>query len=407
MVLFMKIGVRVAEGRGCNGTGYTIVTLTDASTEKQVENALERLVANGWSDLQTLEHVGMIVGCKAKGIAQATATKIGDGIILAEEDDEEARTASWALDRLDQANLPLDNREYEPSNCTEHHGSVVDAYIIDTGCDAGHEAFLKRTIRNVAPPGSNLIRTVDDNGHGTAVASLLIGAGSGVAKGMNVTCIKSLGQNGEGKYSDVVRAMDYVISEREKIGMNERGTFAILSLTGSSKQKTSMDRAVQRAQRRGVMAFAAAGNQGGDACQYTPGRSAVSVAATDSRDELASFSNRGRCVDAVAPGVRVRAARLGGGMKWFSGTSFSAPLAAGVVAMQWPHASAQDLRGATVRVAGYPMPTLGTRCGGRMQYSIWRLVNASAAVASAALALLMLLVRAGRTSLADQSGTKV
>lgn len=54
----------------------------------------------------------------------------------------------------------------------------------------------------------------------------------------------------------------------------------------------------------GVVFVVAAGNDGRDACQYSPAAAeqAITVGATNLRDQRAYFSNYGPCVDVFAPG---------------------------------------------------------------------------------------------------------
>ena len=59
----------------------------------------------------------------------------------------------------------------------------------------------------------------------------------------------------------------------------------------------------------------------------------LTVGATDSSDNRASFSNTGNVVDLVAPGVGITTTAKGGGYCTVSGTSFSAPIVAGVAAL--------------------------------------------------------------------------
>jgi subtilisin family serine protease len=63
--------------------------------------------------------------------------------------------------------------------------------------------------------------------------------------------------------------------------------------------------------------------------------SAVTVGATDSADNAASFSNWGSCVDIWAPGVSIYSSVTGSSYASFSGTSMATPHVAGVAARLW------------------------------------------------------------------------
>ena len=57
----------------------------------------------------------------------------------------------------------------------------------------------------------------------------------------------------------------------------------------------------------------AAGNSNADACEFTPAasRAAITVAAMERGDKLSWFSNRGPCIDIIAPGSAIASARSG------------------------------------------------------------------------------------------------
>jgi subtilisin family serine protease len=79
----------------------------------------------------------------------------------------------------------------------------------------------------------------------------------------------------------------------------------------------------------------AAGNDNKDACKTSPAgaANAMTVAASNSSDQRASFSNHGPCVDIYAGGSNVRSAWSDGGSRTASGTSMASPHVAGVAAL--------------------------------------------------------------------------
>jgi subtilisin family serine protease len=82
----------------------------------------------------------------------------------------------------------------------------------------------------------------------------------------------------------------------------------------------------------GVFYSVAAGNDGKNACKYSPARAGAgtnngiaTVAATNKDDKEVRFSNYGSCVDIWAPGTDILSTEMGGGTTRMSGTSASAP----------------------------------------------------------------------------------
>jgi hypothetical protein len=97
--------------------------------------------------------------------------------------------------------------------------------------------------------------------------------------------------------------------------------------------------AIRNAVARNVVVVFAAGNANRD-IDTQPQYPAVypeviAVAATDQRDQRASFSNYGTRVDVAAPGVNIWSSVLAGGHGFKDGTSMASPHAAGVAALIW------------------------------------------------------------------------
>jgi Subtilase family len=140
--------------------------------------------------------------------------------------------------------------------------------------------------------------------------------------------------------SDILRATDWVSSHRAP------GAPAVVNMSfGVSAavmgNDTSLDTAIQSLVNSGITVVAAAGNNGGNACQEDPARvpDVITAAAVASNRTEASWSNYGSCVDLFAPGSAVKAAGLDPlnstpGTTYYaeSGTSFSAPLVAAAAA---------------------------------------------------------------------------
>src|SRR5207302_4228526 len=175
-------------------------------------------------------------------------------------------------------------------------GSGVTADIIDTGSRFDHVEFGGRAVTGIdeVTAGGN---AADCNGHGTHVSGTVGGATYGVAKAVALVAVRVLDCSGSGTTSGVIAGVNWVA------GNAIHPATANMSLGGGASQ--SLDDAVNGAINSGVTFCIAAGNSNADACNYSPARvaAAITVAATDSTDTRASFSNWGTCVDIFGPGV--------------------------------------------------------------------------------------------------------
>ena len=231
--------------------------------------------------------------------------------------------ATWGLDRIDQADLPLD---------TQYHfgqtGTGVTAFIIDTGIRADHVEFTGRV-----RPGYDAVGdgngTNDCNGHGTHVSGTVGGSTWGVAKGVSLVPVRVLDCSGSGSWSGVIAGVDWVANS------TARPAVANMSLGGAAS--ASVDAAVAGAVAKGVTVAVAAGNSNADACTASPARepSAITVGATTTLDARASYSNWGSCVDLFAPGSGITSAwnTSSTATNTIGGTSMASPHVAGVAAL--------------------------------------------------------------------------
>jgi subtilisin family serine protease len=236
----------------------------------------------------------------------------------------DAQTLPWGIDKVDA--------DLSSTLAGNGSGAIanVDAYVIDTGIDVTHPDLNVVEFRNYAG-GQN----TDCNGHGSHVAGT-IGAKDdangvvGVAPGIRLHAVKVLKCNGSGSWSSVISGIDYVA------GTTTRPAVANMSLGGA--QNTAVDQAVEGAVAKGVFFAVAAGNDGALACGHSPAAAGTTngvatVAATDSGDNEASWSNYGSCVDIWAPGLSVYSTYRNGGYATLSGTSMATPHVAGGAAL--------------------------------------------------------------------------
>ena len=213
----------------------------------------------------------------------------------------------------------------------------------------------------------------DDHGHGTHLAGTIAATGNngvGVA-GINwtgrVAALKFLDWFGSGDIADAVRALDYATNKGIKITNNS---------WGGSEDSLALRDAIESFGAAGGLYVAAAGNDGANADQAPmfpaayPSSAIISVAASDSRDQFASFSNRGRTsVDLAAPGVSIYSTLPGNTYDWWSGTSMATPHVAGAAALvkaAHPGAGSMAIKALLLRTVDAKASLAETATGGRL-----------------------------------------
>ncbi|ONH64750.1 Subtilase-type proteinase RRT12 [Cyberlindnera fabianii] len=208
---------------------------------------------------------------------------------------------------------------YDPSG-----GIGVDVYILDSGIESTVAEYNHRVtkIADYTKEGANTIP------HGTYVAGVVASETYGVAKKANLFDVKVTDKNGRTKLSSVVSALN-LISQDSKI--TKRPTLIVIPLI--MKKNAVLNGAVEAVVNEGIPVIVSAGNDGKDACDYSPAsaKGSLTAGSVDYQDQIAPFSNWGSCVDVFASGVKVETTGTNGTVAK-SGTSLSAGLAGGMVA---------------------------------------------------------------------------
>ncbi|MEU5943358.1 S8 family serine peptidase [Micromonospora sp. NPDC047548] len=263
-----------------------------------------------------------------------------------------------------------------------YDGHGVKVAVLDTGIDASHPDLVDQIDGKVSfVPGED---TSDVNGHGTHVASTIVGTGAasggsykGVAPGADLIVGKVLSNDGFGQDSWVLAGMQWAAeSGADVVSMS-------LSDPTLSDGTDPMAVAVDTLSAQYGTLFVIASGNAGPQSIGTPSSaaSALTVGAVDKQDKLAPFSSTGPLVrsgalkpDITAPGVAITAARSqqmtsGTGLyRSISGTSMATPHvsgAAAILAQRHPDWSGAQLKEALMSsakglAAGYTAYQVGT-----------------------------------------------
>jgi len=178
----------------------------------------------------------------------------------------------------------------------------------------------------------------DFHGHGTGVASIAAAAtnnNTGIA-GINwqarIMVLKTLNEKGGGNFGDVAEALHYAA---------DNGARVVNMSFGSAVSSSILREAVRYALSKGVVLVAATGNGGGRVMYPAAYDEVIGVGASGKDNIRPAFSNYGKGLDIVAPGVDIPIAAAGTfltGPKNHSyalgsGTSFSSAHVTGLVSL--------------------------------------------------------------------------
>ena len=268
-----------------------------------------------------------------------------------------------------------------------YDGRGVTVAIIDSGITSWHDdlagAAGTQRVDRFVDFVNGATTAYDDYGHGTHVAGIVAGDGfdssgarAGIAPAARIVALKVLDGTGAGRISDVIAALGYVVAHSAELNIRVVN-LSIATGVYESYDLDPLTLAAKAAVEAGIVVVAAAGNNGrrpDGTTQYggvtspgnapwvlTVGASSHMGTADRSDDTIAAFSSRGPTAidgaakpDLVAPGVGIeslsdprsglystRSAYLLSGTAAtpylpylsLSGTSMSAPVVAGTVAL--------------------------------------------------------------------------
>eukprot|EP00554_Chaetoceros_debilis_P011612 CAMPEP_0194128020 /NCGR_PEP_ID=MMETSP0150-20130528/60828_1 /TAXON_ID=122233 /ORGANISM="Chaetoceros debilis, Strain MM31A-1" /LENGTH=587 /DNA_ID=CAMNT_0038821975 /DNA_START=32 /DNA_END=1793 /DNA_ORIENTATION=+ len=245
--------------------------------------------------------------------------------------------------------------------------------ILDTGFDINHPDLTSDTDVVTGYDGSNSAGpspwTFDGHGHGTHVAGTI------AAIGANDEGVVGVNRNGKSRNGTHVAGTIAAIGANDEgvVGVNRNGKLKLhivkvfgdngtwgwqstliaaveecvnananvisMSLGGGGFSQTESDTYDRILNGDDILLVAAAGNGGNNAPYSYPAsyNSVMSVAATDSNDNVAGFSQKNDQVDIAAPGVAVLSTLPNGTYAKWNGTSMACPHVSGIAALIWSH----------------------------------------------------------------------
>lgn len=300
---------------------------------------------------------------------------------LAQNDPYFSSSGAWNQDHLDQWALRKIGFTQKGSgksawDLETGEGQTVIVAVLDSGLDYLHPDLKKSSVWKNPKPfkpkedpngavddliGWNFVENTnnpwDDDGHGTFVAGLIAAHTNnnhgiaGINWGVKIMPLKIMNVFGKGRVFNAARAIVYAVEHGAKV----------INLSMEAEELTkSAQYAVDYAYENGALVVVAAGNAGSETTDKAPVsmEHVLPVGAIDIHDERAGFSNWGRHIKIVAPGVDILSLRarrtdfmLVSGAKNYragesfvgpesqfmraSGTSFSAPLVSAVASLIW------------------------------------------------------------------------
>jgi serine protease AprX len=249
-------------------------------------------------------------------------------------------------------------------------GSGVTVAVVDTGVNSGTDFSGRLTEQILVDSNSSNVN--DGYGHGTHIAGIIAGDGLGsngayigVAPKANIISVKVSDDAGVSSEIDMVNGLQWVFDHHEEYKIKVVNISSQVA-TQQSYKNSALDAAVEQLWKAGVVVVVSAGNKGAssdsnDTISYAPANDpfAITVGSIDENGQTAlsdftypSFSSYGTTVDGfskpdlMAPGIHIVSYMPSGVLKtsypsavvndnyfMMSGTSMSAPIVSGAVAL--------------------------------------------------------------------------
>lgn len=251
--------------------------------------------------------------------------------------------------------------------------------VIDTGVDHSHQDLRTQMwtndkelngIEGVDDDGNGFVDDVygydfvnndgdpmDDNAHGTHCAGVIGAAHDGegvmgVMANVRIMGLKFLSARGSGETIGAIKSIDYAV---------QMGAHVLSNSWGGGEKSQALKESIERANEKGIIFVAAAGNSrsDNDARPTYPANykvdNVITVGSHAGKGKRSSFSNYGQeTVHVFAPGSNILSTVPNGRYKKMSGTSMATPFVAGMMGLlrtKAPNMSPAQARDLVIRTS--------------------------------------------------------
>jgi serine protease AprX len=253
----------------------------------------------------------------------------------------------------DRSDWAYEMSQLDEANDAGYHGQSITVGVVDTGINADHKVFRDADIVKWRDFVNGRSEPYDDQGHGTAMTSLIAAQTviPGGATQVDLIIAKVLNSEGVSTDGRVAKGIWFCIDPNGDGDYRDGADVISLSLGGRTSYLdliigTESQAAINEAVDSGIFVVAAAGNDGesDDGEVANPGRirNVICVGAVDEDGRVAPFSSKGRNIfdrhphnkpEMVAPGVDLVTAHYKGGYATGSGTSQATAMMAACLAV--------------------------------------------------------------------------
>lgn len=226
---------------------------------------------------------------------------------------------------------------------SRYTGDNVTVYLVDSGIDATHKEFATARIKNIYTYDGSFD---DTDGHGTGVASIIVGNTLGIVPNVTLKLVK-VGLGSIGTFGQMIEAFTAILNDTND-------GVSVVNCSWAVPKHHIIDDIIRQLHPEKFLVIAAAGNDMLPAKDFSPVSidTVLGVGACDEHYQVISWkelrgNNWGPEVDITAIGIGVNVAVMNGEIDLASGTSLATAVISSIAAQyiqQFPNKTAIEIK---------------------------------------------------------------